>query len=169
MTQIDKVLYTGKTHTTGGRDGFARSSDGALDIKLSPPGKHQGRHQSRTALRRRLVRLLPRRAGHCRWQAQDPAARRTPQLTRKSISAWLGTVMACGRATNVSLPGIDPEVARALVEEAHQTCPLFEGHAGQYCGRVESCLTRRKIHGANHETLDHWHVDARDLCGALHP
>ncbi|HAO43888.1 MAG TPA: peroxiredoxin, partial [Afipia sp.] len=24
-TQIDQVLYTGKTHTTGGRDGAARS------------------------------------------------------------------------------------------------------------------------------------------------
>ncbi|HBR46189.1 MAG TPA: peroxiredoxin, partial [Afipia sp.] len=25
-TQIDQVLYTGKTHTTGGRDGAARSA-----------------------------------------------------------------------------------------------------------------------------------------------
>lgn len=33
-TQIDQVLYTGKTHTTGGRDGAARSADGQLDLKL---------------------------------------------------------------------------------------------------------------------------------------
>lgn len=39
MTQLEKVLYTGKTHTSsGGRDGTARSSDGRLDIKLSSPG-----------------------------------------------------------------------------------------------------------------------------------
>ena len=38
MTQIEKVLYTGKTHTTGGRDGASRSDDGRLDIKLSSPG-----------------------------------------------------------------------------------------------------------------------------------
>jgi lipoyl-dependent peroxiredoxin len=38
MSQIDKVLYTGKTHTTGGRSGVARSADGRLDISLSPPG-----------------------------------------------------------------------------------------------------------------------------------
>ena len=38
MTAIEKVLYTGKTHTTGGRDGASRSSDSHLDIKLSPPG-----------------------------------------------------------------------------------------------------------------------------------
>lgn len=38
MNNIDKVLYTGKTHTTGGRDGAARSDDGRLQIRLSPPG-----------------------------------------------------------------------------------------------------------------------------------
>ncbi len=37
MTQTDKVLYTGRTHTTGGRDGASRSSDGRLDVKLSSP------------------------------------------------------------------------------------------------------------------------------------
>ena len=37
-TIIDKVIYTGKTHTSGGRDGVSRSSDGNLDIKLSSPG-----------------------------------------------------------------------------------------------------------------------------------
>jgi hypothetical protein len=40
MTQIKKVLYTAKTHTTGGREsGASRSSDGYLDIKLSTPGR----------------------------------------------------------------------------------------------------------------------------------
>src|SRR3979409_2000718 len=38
MTQANKVLYTAKTHTTGGRDGASRSSDGRLDVKLSSPG-----------------------------------------------------------------------------------------------------------------------------------
>jgi Ohr subfamily peroxiredoxin len=35
---LKKVLYTGKAHTTGGRNGASRSSDGRLDIKLSSPG-----------------------------------------------------------------------------------------------------------------------------------
>ena len=38
ITKVEKVLYTGKTHTTGGRDGAAKSSDGKLDVKLSSPG-----------------------------------------------------------------------------------------------------------------------------------
>jgi hypothetical protein len=32
MNQIEKVLYTAVTYTTGGRNGASRSSDGRLDI-----------------------------------------------------------------------------------------------------------------------------------------
>ena len=42
MSQIEKVLYTATTHTTGGRDGASRSSDGRLDVKLSSPGAAGG-------------------------------------------------------------------------------------------------------------------------------
>ena len=38
MTKFDKVLYTAQAHTTGGRNGASRSSDGRIDIKLSSPG-----------------------------------------------------------------------------------------------------------------------------------
>src|SRR5262249_6803868 len=40
MERIEKVLYTAKAHTTGGRDGGSRTSDGRLDVKLSVPGSH---------------------------------------------------------------------------------------------------------------------------------
>ena len=35
---LDKVLYTAKTQTTGGRDGASHSDDGRLAVKLSSPG-----------------------------------------------------------------------------------------------------------------------------------
>ena len=39
ITPIEKVIYTAKAHTTGGRDGGgSRTSDGRLDVKLSVPG-----------------------------------------------------------------------------------------------------------------------------------
>src|SRR3979490_3249586 len=38
MTQLEKVLYTAKTRTSGGRDGASRSCDGRLDVMLSCPG-----------------------------------------------------------------------------------------------------------------------------------
>ena len=41
-TMREKVLYTAKTHTTGGRDGTSRSSDGRLDVRLASPGAPTG-------------------------------------------------------------------------------------------------------------------------------
>src|SRR6201985_1894384 len=38
MNRLEKVLYTAKAHTTGGRSGMSRSSDGRLEVKLSRPG-----------------------------------------------------------------------------------------------------------------------------------
>jgi osmotically inducible protein OsmC len=35
---LEKVLYTAKAQTTGGRDGSSRSADGRLEVKLSSPG-----------------------------------------------------------------------------------------------------------------------------------
>ncbi|MEK1901295.1 MAG: Ohr family peroxiredoxin, partial [Rhizobium sp.] len=31
---------------------------------------------------------------------------------------------------NISLPGLEPEVARTLIEEAHQTCPYSKATRG---------------------------------------
>jgi len=42
VTKLEKVLYTAKAHTTGGRDGASRSDDGRLEVKLSSPGAPQG-------------------------------------------------------------------------------------------------------------------------------
>ena len=37
---LEKVVYTAKAHTTGGREnGASRTSDGRLDVKLSTPGQ----------------------------------------------------------------------------------------------------------------------------------
>ena len=38
MASLDKVLYTARAHTTGGRDGASRTDDGKLDVKHTPPG-----------------------------------------------------------------------------------------------------------------------------------
>src|SRR6202020_1244523 len=38
MIKPEKVLYTAKAHTTGGRTGTSRSSDGRLEVTLSRRG-----------------------------------------------------------------------------------------------------------------------------------
>jgi len=58
MTIEQKVMYTAKTHTTGGRAGTSRSDDGRLDIRLSIPGASGNGTKPRAVVRRRLVGLL---------------------------------------------------------------------------------------------------------------
>ena len=81
----EKLLYTAKIHTTGGRDhGVARSSDGRLDVRLSTPGSVRHRHQSGATARRRLVGLFRKRDGRSR-----PAKRRSlSRLTSPSTPKW---------------------------------------------------------------------------------
>jgi hypothetical protein len=64
----EKILFTGKTHTTGGKDGYTRSSDGGIDIKLPEP------HPTAEKLFGRLVGLLYRRDRACCHSEEDKAA-----------------------------------------------------------------------------------------------
>ena len=129
MTKIDKVLYTGKTHTTGGRDGFSRSSDGELDIKLSPPVSSKAGTNPE--------QLFAAGWSACFLGAIGIAAGkrriRLPEGTAVDAEVDLG--MTDGgyflqARLNVSLPGLEPAVAQSLLEEAHQTCPYSKATRG---------------------------------------
>ncbi len=129
MTTIEKVLYTGKTRTTGGRDGSARSSDAQLDIKLSPPGSaHAGTNPEQ---------LFAAGWSACFIGAMGLAAgKRKLKLPGETVVDAEVDLGVTGDAyflqarLNISLPGLEPEVARALVEEAHQTCPYSKATRG---------------------------------------
>ncbi|KYG25216.1 peroxiredoxin [Bradyrhizobium sp. AT1] len=130
MTQAGKLLYTARTHTSGGRhDGIARSSDGRLDVKLSPPGA--------AGTGTNPEQLFAAGWSACFEGAMEIAARkRKIELPRKSaIDAEIDLVLDDGgyslRARlNVSLPGLDPEIARGIVDDAHQTCPYSKAVRG---------------------------------------
>ncbi|WP_089177815.1 organic hydroperoxide resistance protein [Bosea sp. AS-1] len=129
MTEIEKVLYTGKTHTTGGRDGASRSSDGRLDIKLSPPGS--------SAAGTNPEQLFAAGWSACFIGAIGIAAAKRklalpPDLavdTEVDLGMTDGAYFLQARL-NVSLPGLAPELARNLVDEAHQTCPYSKATRG---------------------------------------
>lgn len=129
MTKIDKVLYTGRTHTSGGRDGASRSDDGRLDVKLSPPGSaHPGTN--------------PEQLFAAGWSAcfigaiGKAAGKRDVKLPADlSVAAEvdLGTTDGAyllQARLKVNMPGIERALANALVEEAHQTCPYSKATRG---------------------------------------
>jgi osmotically inducible protein OsmC len=123
MTKIANVIYTGKVHTTGGRDGgTSRSDDGRLDVKHSLPGSPgNGTNPEQ---------LFAAGWSACFEGAMGLAARKM-KITLPAdhtIDAEVDLCLADGAYSlqarlNVSLPGLDREIAQALVDAADQTCP----------------------------------------------
>ncbi|HEY9344199.1 MAG TPA: organic hydroperoxide resistance protein [Inquilinus sp.] len=129
MTKIDKVLYTGRTHTTGGRDGLARSSDGRLDIKLSPPGgPGTGTNPEQlfaAGWSACFIGAMGRAASE--MKVTLPADRAVD--AEVDLGTTDGAFFLQARLT-ISLPGLDREIARQVVEAAHQICPYSKATRG---------------------------------------
>lgn len=122
MNKLSKVLYTGRVHTTAGREGAARSDDGRLDITLSSPGgPGAGTNPEQ---------LFAAGWSACFLSAIEIAAREAKVSIADGLAidaeVDLGTNdggYLLGARLNVRIPGVDRETAKALVETAHQTCP----------------------------------------------
>ncbi|MBR0969051.1 MULTISPECIES: organic hydroperoxide resistance protein [Bradyrhizobium] len=130
MTQAAQLPYTARTHTSGARhDGMSRSSDGRLDVKLSPPGV--------VGIGTNPEQLFAAGWSACFEGAIEIAARkRKIELPRRcAIDAEIDLVLDRGAYSlsarlDVSLPGLDREIARGLVDEAHQACPYSKAVRG---------------------------------------
>src|SRR6187397_3289030 len=129
MSQLEKVLYTAKTHTTGGRDGASRTSDGRLDVQLSSPGT--------SGTGTNPEQLFAAGWSACFLGAMGVAAaqKKVALPADRAIDAEvdLGTNEGgyqLRARLNVSLPGVDHAVAQALVDAAHQTCPYSKATRG---------------------------------------
>jgi osmotically inducible protein OsmC len=122
MNTLDKVLYTARAHTTGGRDGASRSDDGRLDVQLSSPGgAGNGTNPEQ---------LFAAGYSACFIGAMKAVAAKQkmslPQDLSVDAEVDLGPVgQAYGVAVRmtVHLPGMDRDAAQQLVDAAHQVCP----------------------------------------------
>jgi Ohr subfamily peroxiredoxin len=130
-TQIEKVLYTGKTHTTGGRDGgSSRTSDGRLDIKLSVPGTPgEGTNPEQlfaAGWSACFIGAMKIAAGMMKVRfPADGAVDAEVDLNQSDANGYY-----LSARLNISLPGLDREVAQALADAAHQTCPYSKATRG---------------------------------------
>lgn len=129
MTKLEKVLYTAKAHTTGGRDGASRTDDGRLDVTLSSPGT--------SGTGTNPEQLFAAGYSACFIGAMKAVAGKMKVTlpTDLAIDAEvdLGPIPnAYGIAArlNVSLPGMDRAAAQALIDAAHQVCPYSNATRG---------------------------------------
>jgi lipoyl-dependent peroxiredoxin len=129
MTTPAKILFTAKVHTTGGREGAARSSDDRLDIRLSPPGT--------AGVGTNPEQLFAAGWSACFEGAMGIAARKLKIVLPAdlAIDAEVDLCLTEGAfflqaRLNVSVPGVEREVAQTLVDAAHQTCPYSKAIRG---------------------------------------
>ncbi|MBS7255782.1 organic hydroperoxide resistance protein [Flavobacterium branchiicola] len=123
LNQDSKVLYTGSTVTTGGREGSSQSSDGRLNIKLTPPG---GRGEGTNP-----EQLFAAGWSACFLGAMGKAAvahnLKLPADATVNADVDLVLSEATGYSLqarlNISLPGIEKETAKLIAEAAHLLCP----------------------------------------------
>jgi Ohr subfamily peroxiredoxin len=129
MLQLDKVLYTARTHTTGGREGASRSSDGRLDVQLATPGAPgSGTNPEQLfAAGWSACFIGAMRLAAARMKLQLP-----PSLAVDAeidLGTTDGTYGLAARL-KVSLPGVERSVAQQLVSTAHETCPYSRATRG---------------------------------------
>lgn len=127
-TNVESVLYTAKTRTTGGRDGSSRSSDGNLAVKLTPPGRGSGTNPEQ---------LLAAGWSGCYLSAMGVAAKRAN--VRLPAEAAVDAEVDLGQKDgeyflqarlNVSLPGVERAAAQSIVETAAEICPYSKAVQG---------------------------------------
>ena len=129
MSTASRTLYTGKVHVAGGREGAARSADGRLDIKLSTPGgPGTGTNPEQ---------LLAAGWSACFEGAIAIAAKEMKLVLPQapSIDAEIDLNLdddgySLAARLNVALPGLPRDMAQAIVETAHRTCPYSKALAG---------------------------------------
>ena len=130
VLQREKVLYTARVHTTGGREGgSSRSDDGRLDIEHTSPGA--------PGTGTNPEQLFAAGWSACFEGAMGLAARKMkvtlpPDL---AIDAEVDLCLNEGAYSlqarlNISLPGVDRETAQAIADAAHQTCPYSKATRG---------------------------------------
>jgi len=130
IPQLKKVIYTAKVHTTGGRNGGAsKSNDGRLDIKHSTPGA--------PGTGTNPEQLFAAGWSACFEGAMGIAARKMKIAlpADMAIDAEVDLCLTDGAffleaRLNINLPGLEHEVAQALADAAHQTCPYSKAIRG---------------------------------------
>ncbi len=122
------VLYSTAATATGGRDGRARTADGALEVALSTPRElggagGAGNNPEQLFAAGYAACFL----GAMKFVASQGGGAKVPADAKVTATVGIGPRSEGGFglavALAVELPGVDRAAAEALVAKAHQVCP----------------------------------------------
>jgi lipoyl-dependent peroxiredoxin len=131
-TKLEKVLYTAKAHTTGGRDGRSVTDDNLLEVKLATPKSMGGTGQGTNPEQLFAAGYSACFMGAMKFVAGTKKIA-VPAEASIDASVDLGpTVHGFGIAVTlaVKLPGMDRAAAQDLVDSAHKVCPYSNATRG---------------------------------------
>lgn len=130
---IEKILYSATATATGGREGQATSSDGALDVKLSTPRELGGAGGDGT----NPEQLFAAGYSACFLSAlkfvagkQKVALPASTTVTGKVGIGQIPTGFGIQAELTIAAPGVAREQLQALVDAAHIVCPYSNATRG---------------------------------------
>ena len=130
---IEKVLYRSHATATGGRDGRAVIPESRLDLKLTTPKELGGAGGDGT----NPEQLFAAGYSACFLGALKYVAGREKVALPADVSIAgsvgigpIPTGFGIEVDLKISLPGLDPAVAQALIDKAHVVCPYSNATRG---------------------------------------
>jgi lipoyl-dependent peroxiredoxin len=119
-----KVIFSGTTHNTSGPDGAAVSSDGFLNIKLAEPHP-AAENFFGAAWSACFIGAIGVAASIAKVTLPVP-----PSIDARIDLNAKGGEYFLSAQLDVSIPGLDRDVAQALVDKAHEICPYSKATRG---------------------------------------
>lgn len=133
MNKLDKVLYTAKATSTGGREGSSKSDDGRLEVGLSTP-KALGGNDGQGTNPEQLFAAGYSACfiGAMKFVAMNEKIKLPDDL---SIQAEVGIGpipqgFGIRAKLTINAPGMDKNLVSSLVEKAHHVCPYSNATRG---------------------------------------
>jgi osmotically inducible protein OsmC len=124
ITPTAKTLFTAKVHSKSGRDGFAKSADGFVDLKMTQP------HPA-------AENLFAAAWSACYMGAIELAAAQrkvklagNPEVDAEIDLNKAGDSYFLQARFTVTVPGVDRDTAAELAEIAHGICPYSKAVHG---------------------------------------
>jgi osmotically inducible protein OsmC len=135
MRMAIKTVYSTTASATGGRDGRASTSDGALDVALATPKEMGGSGQGNNPEQLFAAGYAACFLGAMKFAAsQDKALPRVPADASVTATVGIGPRDDKGFGIavelSVSLPGVDRAAGEALIAEADTICPYSHATRG---------------------------------------